>query len=61
MNHLYDDQKWKDKMCQLYKFTWYYKMGTLLELNVPVLKWGKELGKKIWRDKFFVCVRVCVL
>ena len=58
MNHLCDDQKWKDKMCQLYKFTWQYEMGTLLELNVPVLKWGKELKKKKkWRDKFFVCVR----
>ena len=52
-------------MCQLYKFTWQYEMGTLLELNVPVLKWGKELKKKKIEEINSLCVcvraRVCFI
>ena len=40
-------------------------MGTLLELNVPVLKWGKELKeKKKIEEISSLCVhatQVCVL
>ena len=46
-------------MCQLYILTWYYKMGTLLKLDVPVLKWGKELKKKKIEEISSLYVRVC--
>ena len=45
-SHIYDDQNMKKIKFVYFINSHGIKMGTLLELNVTVLKWGKELKIK---------------